>query len=65
MIPTARVWHVLPGQSFKLKRDPRTHTIEVIKGRHAHCTDGLIVSLCHPVDERFMKFGDGAGWRPV
>jgi len=71
--PTPRLWHCPPGTKVSLAKwdkdarkwiPERLRTIDYIQGRHAVMSDGLIVTLCHPVDERFMKFGDGGGWRP-
>lgn len=63
-LPTARLWHCRPGSIITLSGDTRTRTIASIQGRHAVMSDGLIVSLCHPVHPDWMLFGDGHGWRP-
>lgn len=71
--PTPRLYHCPPGSTVSLAKwdsDTKTwipeqlRTIDYIKGRHAVMSDGLIVTLCHPVDPDCMKFGDGDGWRP-
>lgn len=61
--PTPRVQHCAPGSFITLAGDARPHTIDYIQGRHAVMQDGLIVSLCHPVAEAYMRFGEG-GWKP-
>lgn len=63
--PTPRLWHCPPGSTITLSGEIRPRTIDYIQGRHAVMQDGLIVSLCHPVSEECMRFGDGAGWRPL
>lgn len=62
--PTSRLYHCPPGSRIILKGESRPRTIDHIKGRHVVMTDGLIVSLCHPVHPDWMLFGDGHGWRP-
>lgn len=71
--PIPRLWHCPVGSRVVLKPDkkppetrdgkPLYRTIDYIQGRHAVMQDGLIVSLCHPVAESCMRFGEG-GWRP-
>ena len=70
--PVARLRHCPPGSTVSLARwdkdakkwiPERLRTIDYIQGRHAVMSDGLIVSLCHPVAEACMRFGEG-GWRP-
>ena len=63
--PTPRLYHCPPGSRIILKGEPRARTINHIQGRHAVMQDGLIVTLCHPVDPDCMRFGDGDGWRPA
>lgn len=65
MTPTPRVQHCPPGTSFTLPHEHNPRTVSHIQGRHAVCTDGLIITLCHPVRPEGMLFGDGAGWRPA
>lgn len=71
--PVARLRHCPPGSTVSLAKwdsdtktwiPERLRTIDYIQGRHAVMSDGLIVTLCHPVDPDCMRFGDGAGWRP-
>lgn len=71
--PVARLRHCPPGTKVSLAKwdkdarkwiPERLRTIDYIQGRHAVMSDGLIVTLCHPVDPDCMKFGDGDGWRP-
>lgn len=62
--PIPRLWHCPPGTRITLSGDTQPRTINHIQGRHAVMSDGLIVTLCHPVDPDCMKFGDGGGWRP-
>jgi len=64
-LPTPRIWHAPPGSRIVLKGDRTTRIVSHIKGRHAVMDDGLIVSVCYPVDPKCMQFGDGAGWRPL
>lgn len=64
-LPTPRLWHCRPGSTITLSGDTSPRTIDHIRGRHAVMQDGLIVTLCHPVRPECMKFGDGAGWRPL
>lgn len=70
--PTPRLYHCPPGSTVSLAKwdsdtkkwiPERLRTIDYIQGRHAVMQDGLIVSLCHPVAEACMRFGEG-GWRP-
>lgn len=63
--PVPRVVHCPPGSFITLAGDTKPRIIDHIRGRHAICTDGLIVSLCYPVRPECMKFGDGDGWRPL
>lgn len=73
--PTPRLWNCPVGSRVVLKPDkkppetrngkPLYRTIDHIQGRHAVMSDGLIVTLCHPVDPDCMRFGDGDGWRPA
>lgn len=63
-LPLPRLWHCSPGSRITLAGDTKARTIDHIQGRHAVMSDGLIVSLCHPVDPDCMRFGDGEGWRP-
>lgn len=62
--PTPRLWHCSPGSRITLAGDTRARTIDHIQGRHAVMSDGLVVTLCHPVHQDYMMFGDGSGWRP-
>lgn len=63
--PVPRVQHCPPGSRVTLAGEAKARTIDHIRDHHAVCTDGLIVTLCHPVREDCMQFGDGAGWRPL
>lgn len=62
--PNPRLYHCPPGSRIILKGESRPRTIDHIQGRHAVMSDGLIVTLCHPVSPDCMRFGDGDGWRP-
>lgn len=58
-LPVPRIWHCRAGSTITLSGDARPRTIDYIQGRHAVMSDGLIVTLCHPVDPGRMKFGEG------
>lgn len=63
--PTPRLYHCPEGSRIILKGEYRYRTVDYIEGRHAVMSDGLVVTLCHPVDPNCMKFGGGDGWRPL